>query len=73
MIQIRDVPDDLHAELKVLAARAGMSLSGFLTIELEKLTRRVSLQEIFDEFADVRVPITSDEIVAAVAEGRRGR
>ncbi|HEY5684390.1 MAG TPA: hypothetical protein VIY70_03365, partial [Acidimicrobiia bacterium] len=30
MIQIRNVPEDIHRELKMRAARAGMSLSDFL-------------------------------------------
>ena len=30
MIQIRNVPDELHAELKARAAKAGMSLSDYL-------------------------------------------
>ena len=34
MIQIRNVPDDIHRELKVRAARSGMSLSDFLNVEL---------------------------------------
>ena len=35
MIQIRNVPDDIHRELKVRAAVAGMSLSDFLNAELK--------------------------------------
>ena len=34
MIQVRNVPDDMHREAKARAARAGLSLSGFLLQEL---------------------------------------
>ena len=36
MIQIRNVPDAVHREAKVRAARAGMSLSDYLLRELEQ-------------------------------------
>ena len=34
MVQIRNVPDELHRQLKVRAAKAGMSLSEYLLGEL---------------------------------------
>jgi plasmid stability protein len=40
MIQIRNVPDDVHRTLKVRAAEAGMSLSDYLR---EELIRRASI------------------------------
>jgi plasmid stability protein len=36
MIQIRNVPDAVHREAKVRAARSGLSLSDFLLRELEQ-------------------------------------
>jgi plasmid stability protein len=33
-IQIRNVPDDVHAELRIRAARAGMSLSDYALAQL---------------------------------------
>ena len=38
MIQIRNVPDELHRALKVSAAAEGMSLSDFIKRELADLT-----------------------------------
>jgi plasmid stability protein len=49
MIQIRNVPDDIHRELKVRAARAGMSLSDFLNAELVRLATRRPLAELMAE------------------------
>ncbi len=37
MIQIRNVPDDLHRKLKSRAAEQGMSLSDYLRAEVELL------------------------------------
>jgi hypothetical protein len=46
MIQIRNVPDDLHRELKVRAAAAGMSLSDYIKRELSRKTRKSTIREI---------------------------
>ncbi|MGA7238447.1 MAG: hypothetical protein WBY44_22370 [Bryobacteraceae bacterium] len=45
MIQIRDVPDQLHGTLKARAARQGMSLSDFIKKELERTAERPTMQE----------------------------
>jgi plasmid stability protein len=46
MIQIRNVPDDIHRALVQRAEREGMSLSGFLLREVAKVAERPSLAEI---------------------------
>jgi antitoxin FitA len=45
MIQIRNVPEDLHRGLKARAARAGMTLSDYLLAELRALAVRPTMQE----------------------------
>jgi len=45
MIQIRNVPDDLHRTLKVRAARAGMTLSGYLLSEIEHVAEKPTMSE----------------------------
>lgn len=45
MIQIRNVPDELHRDLKVRAARTGMTLSDYLLAELRALAVRPTMQE----------------------------
>lgn len=40
MIQLRNVPDDLHKRLKMRAAAAGQSLSDYLTAELRAIAER---------------------------------
>ena len=46
MVQIRDVPDDLHRELKARAARAGMSLSAYLLAILRRAAERATPEEM---------------------------
>ena len=46
MIQIRNVPDELHRELKARAALDGMSLSDFLLREAKLLAERPSPSEL---------------------------
>jgi antitoxin FitA len=43
MIQIRNVPEDLHRALKARAARLGMSLSDYLLSEMEMVAEKPTL------------------------------
>lgn len=45
-IQVRDVPDDIHTELRGRAAAAGTSLSDYVLGELERVARRSSNAEV---------------------------
>ena len=45
MIQVRDVPEQVHGTLKARAAREGMSLSDFIKRELERAAERPSMPE----------------------------
>lgn len=46
IIQIRNVPETLHRQLKSRAALAGVSLSGYLLAELRKVAERPTLDEL---------------------------
>ena len=46
MIQIRNVPDELHRRLKSRAALAGMSLSDYLLNEIRQVAERPTLEEL---------------------------
>lgn len=46
LVQIRDVPEDVHRVLKARAAEAGQSLSEFLRIELEKVAAQPTWEEL---------------------------
>jgi len=46
MIQIRNVPDDVHLMLKIRAAEAGMTLSDYLLREVRTVADRPTLEEM---------------------------
>ena len=46
MIQIRNVPDDLHRRLKARAALSGLSLSDYLLNEIRQTAERPTLDEL---------------------------
>jgi len=46
MVQIRNVPEALHRQLKSRAALAGMSLSDYLLNEIRQVAERPTLEEL---------------------------
>ena len=44
-VLVRDLPDDVHADLQQRAAAAGQSLQQYLTSELTRLARTPSMAE----------------------------
>jgi len=48
MVQIRNVPVDLHRRLKARAATEGMSMSDYVLRELRKALDRPTRQEVLD-------------------------
>ena len=51
MIQIRNVPDEVHRELKVRAARRGQTLSEYLLRLVTRDVSRPSREEVLDRIA----------------------
>ena len=72
MIQIRNVPDDVHRRLKARAALAGMSMSDFVLREIELSLSRPTRDEVFARIAELP-PIELDPSVAEVLGQERGR
>lgn len=46
MIQIRNVPDDVHRKLKIRAAREGLTLSDLLAREARRLAEQPTVEEM---------------------------
>jgi antitoxin FitA len=46
MVQIRNVPETLHRQLKARAALAGMSLSDYLLGEMRQVAERPTIEEM---------------------------
>ncbi len=74
MLQIRHVPDDVHATLKERAARSGMSLSEYALAELTKVAARPTLEEVRQRIA-ARSPVEvgAGAVVEALDALRRER
>jgi len=47
MLQIRNVPDDVHRTLKIRAAAASMTLSDYLRTQIEGVARRPTVEELY--------------------------
>ncbi|CAN5615777.1 hypothetical protein BH24ACT20_BH24ACT20_10360 [soil metagenome] len=60
MIQIRNVPDDLHRILKERAAKSGMTLSDYLLSEVEKVAEKPTLAEMMERLSRDE-PVELDE------------
>lgn len=71
MIQIRNVPDDVHRILKTRAAAEGLSLSDYVKRDLEELATQATIEEVFAR-ADARGSsgLTAEQIVAVQRELR---
>lgn len=71
MIQIRNVPDDLHRALKAKAAHAGLSLSDYLLKEVRLANDRLTMREWLDRVKAL-TPIESGENAADIIREMRG-
>jgi hypothetical protein len=72
MIQIRNVPERLHRELKAKAARLGLSLSDYALSELKRGAKRPSVGEIFEDLRRSK-PIRTKIPVAELVRMERDR
>ncbi len=71
MIQIRNVPEDLHRKLKVRAAELGMTLSDYLLSEVRQAAEKPTLQEVLAQL-DREKPLTVEESSAEIIRELRG-
>ena len=65
MIQIRDVPEQVHRTLKARAAREGMSLSDFIKKELEHSAERPTMREWLESTRQAK-PISTKRSAAQI-------
>lgn len=73
MIQIRNVPDDLHRDLKVRAAQTGMTLSDYLLAELQALAVRPTMREWLASSRQWQPVRVAEPPAAAIAAERSRR
>jgi antitoxin FitA len=73
LIQVKNVPDEVHRTLKARAAQAGMTLSDYVLEALSDLAARPTLDEVLSRLeARGRVGKWFDSAAAVRAE-REGR
>lgn len=72
MVQIRNVPNELHRELKARAALAGMSVSDYLLKELRHSLERPTRQELLRRLA-TRTPVRPRPAPADAVRAERSR
>lgn len=73
VIQVRDIPDDVHRALKVRAAEQGRTLSELVRAELVEVARRPTLATMLERLGE-RDPVVAGETAAdAVRSGRAER
>lgn len=72
MIQVRNVPDELHRTLRVRAAQAGLSLSDYLLGQLRRVADRPTREELIDRIAR-RTPVRSRVRAADAVRAERER
>ena len=72
VIQIRDVPPDLHRRLRERAAAVRVTLSAYVLKLLERDAGRPSTQEWFASLAD-REPVRDVDVVGALTGSRSDR
>lgn len=72
-VQIRDVPAELHEELKRRAAEAGVSLSAYLKDEMARIAARPPLAEVFARADSRNGGVAIEDVVKAIRAGRDDR
>jgi antitoxin FitA len=72
MIQIRNVPDELHRDLKKRAALAGMSMSDYIKRDLDRRRRKSTIREVAarSKGRSAEWNLSTQDIVDTIREGR---
>lgn len=70
-LQVRNVPDEVHAALRRRADESGVSLSEYVLREILANATKPSNADVFARLAPLRVDIGVDEILDAVHADRR--
>lgn len=73
MIQIRNVPDPLHRELKARAAQAGMSLSDYLLDVIRRSSQRPEPEALLQRIREREAVYTAEPPAEAVRAEREAR
>jgi plasmid stability protein len=70
VIQVRNVPDEVHRTLRARAAASGMSLSDYALGELERAAQKPAIADLLLRARSRAGGASGEAIVAAVRAGR---
>lgn len=70
VIQVRNVPDEVHNTLRDRASAAGVSLSDYVLDELVRVAERPAIVDVLSRSSRRPGGVTTDAIVDAVRAGR---
>ncbi len=70
MIQIRNVPDEVHTKLKVRAAQMGLTLSDYLKREVVHIAETPTLEELLERISR-RGPVDLRESIEDAVRAER--
>ncbi len=73
LIQVRDVPDDVHRALKARAAREGVSLSEYLRTELQRVADSPTPDELLARLRARKAVSTAESSAGALRAVRDER
>lgn len=69
-LQVRGVPERVHATLRARAAASGLSLSEYVLRELTRLAEQPTVEEVMARAERRSDTVPVDDIVDAVRSGR---
>lgn len=69
-LQIRNVPEDVHVELRSRAARLGLSLSDYLLDEVTRVAERPAIADVLADHGRRKWGVARESIVATVRQVR---
>lgn len=72
-IQVKNVPEELHGELRRRAARAGMTVRDYVLALIERDQRRPTLDEWLDEVTEADPVVLRESAAETVRASREGR
>ncbi len=72
MLQVRNLPDEVHAKLRARAAEARMSLSDYVAVELARLVEYRSNAEVVAAFRQrhPEIRMNREDVVDAIRAER---
>jgi plasmid stability protein len=73
MLQVRNVPDDVHERLRAQARRSGMSLSEYVGRALRRLADEATVEETLADAERTGGVFSFDEVNAIIRAERESR